>query len=99
MSKIRTIYLYLVCLVTLFMAIGGFIGGVSYLAQSFFPTSYSSIYFDDYDYGYDKADSDNEKVRNLKYSITSFALLVVSAPIFMYHWKKIEDERKELEVQ
>lgn len=110
MSKIRIIYLYSVCLITLFMAVGGFISSVNYIAQCSFPTSYyaSTYYYGDkyveteYDYKYDafyqKSERENEKIRNLKSSINSFALLIISAPIFAYHWRKIESERKESEV-
>lgn len=116
MSTIRIIYLYLVCLITIFMAVGGFVTAVNHISQYFFPTSYSyynyPVYYEDedyndekfmeYDYKADQANQEiekqNQKIRDLKASITSLALVAVSIPIFIYHWKKIELERKELGV-
>ena len=95
MSKIRTIYLYLVCLITLFMAIGGFISGIHYIAECFFPTSYSDPFKLSPSYTSGNSYLENEKIRSAKASITSFALVAVACPIFMYHWKKVESERKE----
>ncbi len=36
-----------------------------------------------------------QKTRNLKSIFSSIAVLLVSAPLFIYHWGKIEKERKE----
>lgn len=101
MSKnIRIIYLYLVCLISLFMIIGGFVATVNSFAEYFFPTNYYSSY-SYYDSSDDiarlKIQKENDKIANLKDAVTSIALLVVATPVFAYHWKKIEKDKKELE--
>lgn len=89
MSKnIRIIYLYLVCLIMLFLVVGGFIFTFYSFGSYLFPTTYSSlgtVYYE------------NSKIESLKTAITSFATFVVSGLIFIYNWKKIEKERKEME--
>lgn len=95
-KKIRIIYLYLVCLISLFLIVGGIVFTVNAVAQYFFPTNYyySSSY---YSYNERKIEEENTKRANLRNAISSFALIAVSSPIFIYHWKKVEAERKEME--
>lgn len=89
MSKnIRIIYLYLVCLIMLFLVVGGFIFTFNSFANYLFPTTYSDIGTVYYE---------NSRIENLKSAITSFATFIVSGLIFIYNWKKIEKERKEME--
>lgn len=89
MSKnIRIIYLYLVCLIMLILVVGGFIFTFNSLGNYLFPTTYSDIGTVYYE---------NSKIENLKTAITSFATFIVSGLIFMYNWRKIEKERKEME--
>lgn len=89
MSKnIRVIYLYLVCLIMLILSIGGFIFTFNSLGDYFFPTTYSNIGTVNYE---------NSRIESLKTAITSFATFIVSGLIFMYNWRKIEKERKEME--
>lgn len=101
MSKnIRIIYLYLVCLITLFMIIGGFVSTINSFAEYFFPTNYYgsySYYYDAEEIANENIRKQNDKIDNLKSAVTSIALLVVAIPVFAYHWKKIEKDRKELE--
>jgi len=101
MSKIRIVYLYLVCLISLFIAVGSFVGGVNQTAEYFFPTSY-------YDYSYDymsfggnayPEENANYKAATLRALITCFAFSAVALPLFIYHWRRIEIERKESEVE
>lgn len=40
---------------------------------------------------------DVQKTKNLKSMFSAIAVLVVSAPLFIYHWSKIQKERKEEE--
>lgn len=89
MSKnIRIIYLYLVCLIMLFLIVGGFISTFYSFSSYLFPISYSgaeTVYYE------------NARIDSLKTSISSFATFIVSGLVFIYYWKKIEKERKELE--
>ena len=89
MSKnIRIIYLYLVCLIMLVLAVGGFIFTFNFFGNYLFPTTYSNVGTVYYE---------NARIENLKSAITSFATFIVSGLIFIYNWKKIEKERKEME--
>lgn len=45
---IRTIYLYLVCLISLFMVVGGLISAISEFAEIVFPSNYYSNAYDKY---------------------------------------------------
>lgn len=97
MSKnIRIVYLYLVCLISLFMIIGGFVATINSFAEYFFPTNYYS-YYDETDISRRKIQEKNDKIDSLKSAVTTIALLAVSTPVFIYHWKKVEKERNELE--
>lgn len=49
-KNIRTIYLYLVCLITLFLMVGGIISAIYSTANLVFPTSYYSNYYEDLRY-------------------------------------------------
>ena len=119
MSKIRTIYLYCVCFITLSLSLGGFISTVNSGAQHFFPTSFafhqsvtdwtlydrSNPWSSQIDREWElerqewqEVERQNARRRTLRSTLNSFGLLVVSAPIFIYHWKKAESERKESEV-
>ena len=45
-KNIRTIYLYLVCLITLFMVIGGLIFTINSITEYIFPDNYTPYYYD-----------------------------------------------------
>lgn len=63
-KNIRTIYLYLICLITLFMVIGGLISTIYNVTEYIFPNNYYRIY------GYDYIDSkefENEPVSAQEY--------------------------------
>lgn len=49
-KNVRTIYLYLVCLITLFLAVGGVISAIYETANLIFPTSYYATYQEDLKY-------------------------------------------------
>lgn len=49
-KNVRTIYLYLVCLITLFLMVGGFISAIYEFSNLIFPTSYYSTYSEDFKY-------------------------------------------------
>ncbi len=102
MSKyIRIIYLYVICFITLLMIIAGFINTVNAVATYIFPSKYN-YYYDKYDSDYGSQqimiDEQNKRTRELKNIITSASILVVATPLFFYHWSKIENERKKMEV-
>lgn len=89
MSKnIRVIYLYLVCLILLFIIIGSFVYSSYSIGEYLFPTSYSAVGTTSYE---------NARIESLRVAISSIATFVVSLIIFIYHWRKIEKERKEME--
>lgn len=52
-KNIRTIYLYLVCFITLFLVIGGTIAAIYSLATTIFPTSYNYSYYNELKYDED----------------------------------------------
>ncbi len=49
-KNIRTIYLYLVCLITLFLVVGGIISAIYSTANLIFPTTYYSNYYNELKY-------------------------------------------------
>jgi methionine salvage enolase-phosphatase E1 len=107
MFKLRNIYLYLVCFVTLLMMIFGTISTVQGVTDLLYPTNY---------YAYPvipdknttqtpdeqkqqeanrKSDQENQKNQNKKNVAKSVAVVLVALPTFAYHWKKIEKEKKD----
>lgn len=107
MSKLRNIYLYLVCFVTLMMILFGTISTVQRVTDLLFPTNYYS-YPVIPDKGAEltpeqekqnainqKRDQENQHNQSKKNVAQSVAVLLVALPTFAYHWKKIEREKKE----
>lgn len=103
-NNFRTIYLYIVSLITLGMIIGGIVSIANNVTSYFYPDSYvffseeSSSY--DYDYGYDYDDirkneikKENYKNEKIKNTVVSVAVSVVGAVMYKYHWNIIEKER------
>lgn len=89
MSKnIRIIYLYLVCLIMLFIIVVSFVYTSYSVGEYLFPTSYSGIGTTSYE---------NARIESLRTAISSVATFIVSLIIFVYYWRKIEKERKEME--
>lgn len=102
-NNFRTIYLYIVSLITLGMIIGGIVSTVNNITAYFYPDSYvffqeenSSKYSID-----DMIDStnnnqikrENYKNEKIKNTIVSISVIVVGGIMYKYHWNIIEKER------
>lgn len=109
MSKLRNIYLYLVSFVTLMMILGGLIFTVQNVMDVIFPTNYyyepypvekgGSLPFSaeekkTYEEN-QKRNEENRRTEGKKSVAKSVAVVAVALPTFLYHWKKIEMEKKE----
>ena len=60
-KNVRTIYLYLVCLITLFLMIGGFISAIYEISNLIFPSSYYSTYLEDIKYDSEYKDLEGQE--------------------------------------
>ena len=111
MNKLRNIYLYLVSFVTLMMILGGLIFTVQNAMDVVFPTNY---YYETYpvektgdltveqkkiNEENQKRNEDNRRAESKKSVAKSVAVVAVALPVFIYHWKKIEREKKEQKEQ
>jgi hypothetical protein len=92
------------------MVAGGIVATIKSTTEYFYPTSYvffgeesyyssyNSYYYDDDDYTESLIQRDidqrNEKRRQIKEIATSIAIIAVGAPLYCYHWKKIQTERR-----
>ena len=103
-NNFRTIYLYIVCLITLCMFVGGIVSTVNSIVSYFYPDSY--VFFDDsvntptYDPSYSYSDirntkiqQDNYKKERIKNALVSVAVLFLGSTMYKYHWNLIEKER------
>lgn len=105
MSKLRNVYLYLVSFVSLMMILIGLIFTVQSVTDVLFPTNYyydaipkSSDMTEDEKRKYEeyqKRNEENMKTDNRKRVAKNTAVVLVGLPTFIYHWKKIEKEKKE----
>ena len=101
-NNFRTMYLYIVSLITLGMIVGGIVSTVNNITSYFYPDSYiffeqeSSNEYDIYDYE-DKRNNEikreNYKTEKIKNSVVSIAIIVVGVIMYKYHWNIIEKER------
>jgi glucan phosphoethanolaminetransferase (alkaline phosphatase superfamily) len=107
MSKLRSIYLYLVSFVALMMIIIGLIFTVQNITDVLFPTNY---YYEPlpiektggmtkqeikrYEES-QKINELNQRTSSKKNVAKSIAVVVIALPTFAYHWRKIEKEKKE----
>ena len=101
-NNFRTIYLYIVSLITLGMIVGGIVSTVNNITSYFYPDSYvffeqeSSNQYDIYDYE-DKRNNEikreNYKTEKIKNSVVSVAIIIVGGIMYKYHWNIIEKER------
>lgn len=106
-NNFRTIYLYIVSLITLCMIIGGIVSTVNNITSYFYPDSdvfyeegntignYDTSYNDD-DYNstrYYLIKRENYKKAKTKNAVVSVAAIVVGAIMYRYHWNLIEKER------
>ena len=108
MSKLRNVYLYLVSFVALMMILSGTIFTVQNVTDVLFPSNYYSypqpapiekagtitaedkkIYEEN-----QKIQEENQKNESKKNVAKSIAIVVVALPTFIYHWRKIEKEKK-----
>ena len=105
-NNFRTIYLYIVSLITLCMIVGGIVSTVNNIASYFYPDSY--VFYEEetnsikYDTSYnDDFDStrntlirrDNYKKEKIKNAVVSVAVIAVGVIMYRYHWNLIEKER------
>lgn len=106
-SKLRSVYLYLVSFVSLMMILMGVIFTVQNITDVMFPTNY---YYDTYPSEkmegvseeeqkiYEenqKRNYENNRMENKKSVAKSVAVVVVALPTFVYHWRKVEKEKNE----
>lgn len=101
-NNFRTMYLYIVSLITLGMIVGGIVSTVNNITSYFYPDSYvffeqeSSNQYDIYDYEDTKNNEikrENYKNEKIKNSVVSIAIIVVGVIMYKYHWNIIEKER------
>ena len=107
MSKLRSIYLYLVSFVTLMMILGGLIFTVQNVMDVIFPTNY---YYETYPIEKEgnlsveekekyeanrEREEENRRTESKKNVAKSIAVVAVALPTFLYHWKKVEQEKME----
>lgn len=103
MSKnIRIVYLYLVSLITLGMIVIGIVCTITATTSYFFPVvNYYNYYKEDelhneYDYEEQLAiNTRNEKKQSIREAISSVSIVAIGAPLYIYHFSKIQKERKE----
>lgn len=103
-KNIRILYLYVVSFIALVMIVVGFISTVNSIASYCYPvvyyyhSSYNDKYDSNYDYNYSEElarETRNEKRESLREGISYSAVTIVGSCLFVYHWKKIQNERKE----
>ena len=102
-KNIRIIYLYIVSFIALAMMVIGFIYTVNAIASYCYPVVYYYGSYYDYDeenYNYDyneelARETRNEKRECLREGISYASVTVVGTCLFAYHWRKIQNERKE----
>ena len=101
-NNFRTIYLYIVSLITLGMIVGGIVSTVNNITSYFYPDSYvffeqeSSNQYDIYDYQDTRNNEikrENYKNEKIKNSVVSVAIIIVGGIMYKYHWNIIEKER------
>ena len=107
-NNFRTIYLYIVSLITLAMILGGIVSSVNNITSYFYPDSYvffsetnsstSNSKYNDYDYDYETSKNnlikrENYKNEKIKNTVVSVAVIIVGGIMYKYHWNIIEKER------
>lgn len=108
-NNFRTIYLYIVALITLCMIVGGIVSTVNYITSYFYPDSY--VFYENidetdslkYDTSYNNNDFENTqnnlierenyKKETIKNAVVSVAVIIVGTLMYIYHWNLIEKER------
>lgn len=107
MLKLRNVYLYLVCFVSLMMILMGVIFTVQKITDVMFPTNYYEMIppektgnlsveeqknYEENQKRYDE----NRNIESKKNVAKSIAVVIVALPTFAYHWRKVEKEKNEL---
>lgn len=100
-KTIRILYFYLISLITLFMILGGIMATVINIINVILPEKVITYNYSKYDYeisdyktNYDEEQETRESNRRIKNLIYSLVVVGVAAPVYLYHWKKIEQDRK-----
>ncbi|MBN2841288.1 MAG: hypothetical protein JXP37_10075 [Coriobacteriia bacterium] len=101
--SLRNIYLYIVCLITLIMVIVGAAGTVRTIAEFLYPDPGAAFYpykmepakreaeaaeLEEQE-ALQRAQSTRQSALNLAGNI---ALVIIAGPLYVYHWRKIEEE-------
>lgn len=106
MFRLRNVYLYLVSFVTLMMILGGIIFTVQNITDVVFPTNYYNGPIAAQKSGNlsakdkkaiqeeQKTMQANQRTESKKSVAKSIAVVLVALPTFIYHWRKIETEKK-----
>ncbi|MCX8007684.1 MAG: hypothetical protein N3B11_06180 [Coriobacteriia bacterium] len=104
--SLRNIYLYLVCLITLIMVIVGAVGVVRNVVELLYPAPVMAEPLPKDDSGkpvmsekewqrqqeVNRQSSQRWTIINL---VQQAALVLIAGPIYVYHWRKIEEEKSE----
>jgi hypothetical protein len=101
MDKLRNLYMYLVCFVTLMMIIWGLVDAVRNTVDVLFPEDYG--YYDvlkmpdGEDVESEEAlelrrekDIKTQRGRETKELVNSIVIILIAIPVYSYHWKKVE---------
>jgi len=107
MLKLRNVYLYLVCFVSLMMILMGVIFTVQNITDVMFPTNYYEMIPPEKTGGLSveeqknyeenqKRYEENRNIESKKNVAKSIAVVIVALPTFAYHWRKVEKEKNEL---
>lgn len=95
-NNFRTIYLYIICIITLSMIIGGIVSTVNNATSYFYPDSY--VFFEEDTDDADEArrnlvEMQNYKNTKIKNMVVSIVVVSVGAIMYKSHWNIIEKER------
>jgi hypothetical protein len=91
---VRNTYLYLVCLITLVIVIVGAVGTVRGLVSLAYPEPVSVVTSMEAEKGMLEADVLVQQRWSQRYAVLDLvnnaALLLIAAPLYLSHWRKIE---------
>ena len=100
--SLRSIYLYIVCLITLIMVIVGAAGTVHAVVEFLYPDPGIAFYpykgesMPEADAAEREAQEALQRAQSTRQSALSLAgnlaLVVIAGPLYVYHWRKIEAE-------
>ena len=105
MNNFRTLYLYVISFITLWMMIGGITYAVNNITSYFYPDSY--VFFEQQSnnkYVYDYTDTTNNQIKRenyknekIKSTVVSIVVIVLGGVLYKYHWNLIENETNKKE--